>query len=70
MTSTPFDVVVRSALFRPIEALAFWTAIVLPFLYLPLLFIGLETTGELAVFFGLVALNIVAFIVGQGYKQR
>ena len=66
----PFDTVVRNAIFRPIEAIAFWTAIVLPFLYVPLLFVGLETSAELAAFLGLVALNIVAFIIGQGYKQR
>lgn len=68
MTSTLLESISRSHLTRPVEALAFWTAIVLPFLYLPLLFVGLESTTELAAFFGLVALNVVSFIVGHQYN--
>ncbi len=69
MSSAPLTQITRSQLFRPIEAIAFWTAIALPFLYVPLLFMGLESTGELAVFFGLVALNGVAFIVGHRHNR-
>lgn len=57
------------ALIRPIEAAAFWMAIVLPFLYLPLLFYGLETTGQLLAFFGLLGLNIVAIVLGNRYNR-
>lgn len=52
-----------------IQAVAFWSAVALPFLYLPLLLHGLETPRELAAFFGLLALNIVAFVLGHGYKR-
>lgn len=69
MTLAPFGQITRSQLFRPIEAIAFWTAIALPFLYVPLLFMGLETTAELGVFFGLVVLNGVAFIVGHRHNR-
>ncbi len=60
----------RRLVVEPIRALAFWTAIALPFLYLPLLWYGLESTGELIVFFGLVALNLLALLVGHGYDPR
>lgn len=69
MTFTLLEAVNRSTLIRPIEAIAFWTAIALPFLYLPLLIVGLESVAELAVFLGLVALNVVAFVVGHRYKR-
>lgn len=54
---------------RPIEAAAFWTAIALPFLHVPLLWRGIQTNQEVAVFFGLLLLNIVAFVIGHGHKS-
>lgn len=54
---------------RPLEAIAFWSAIALPFLHIPLLFYGLETSGQLLAFFGLLSLNIAAFIIGHGHKR-
>lgn len=53
----------------PLEAGAFWSAIVLPFLHVPLLFTGLETTGQLLTFLGLLGLNVIAFIVGRDYNR-
>lgn len=69
MTSTPFEQLSRSRLIRPIEAIAFWTAVVLPFLYIPLLIVGLESTAELATFLVLVGLNIVAFVIGHPHNS-
>lgn len=66
--SGTLDGITRSQLLRPIEAIAFWSAVALPFLYLPLLVMGLETTAELMVFFGLVALNALAFVIGHRHK--
>ncbi len=57
-------------LFRPIEAIAFWSAITLPFLYLPLVLYGLETTQELTVFFALLGLNVVALVIGHRYQRE
>ena len=56
-------------LLRPLEAVAFWSAIALPFLHVPLLLRGLETTGELFTFFALLVLNAVAIIVGHGHNR-
>ena len=57
-------------LVRSIEAAAFWSAIALPFLYLPLLFYGLETRQQGIVFFSLLALNLVALLIGHRYKSE
>ncbi|MFC7071562.1 hypothetical protein ACFQJ7_16765 [Halovenus rubra] len=52
-------------LFRPIKRLAFWTAIVLPFLHLSLLISGLESQSTVFAFFALLIVNAVAVYVGQ-----
>ena len=54
---------------RPVEAFAFWTAILLPFVYLPMLFGGFETTTSVLLFAGLLAANGVALLVGHGHKR-
>lgn len=53
---------------RPLEAIGFWTAVVLPFLYLPLLANGFTGNDPLA-FAGLLALNVVALVAGHGYRR-
>lgn len=58
------------SLVRSIEAAAFWTAITLPFLYLPLLLTGLSTGDRMVAFLGLVSLNVVALVVGHRYGMR
>lgn len=57
-------------LLRPVRVISFWAAIALPFLHLPLLLHGLNTTAELYAFLGLLALNLVALVVGHGYKTE
>lgn len=52
-----------------IRRVAFWTAIALPFLYLPMLAVGLD--GVLApVFVGLIACNALALFVGHPYMRE
>jgi hypothetical protein len=51
----------------PIRRIAFWTAILLPFLYVPLLATGLSSTAALIAFMLLVSVNVVALYVGQSY---
>lgn len=55
---------------RPVEALAFWAAVVLPFVYLPLLVGGFETTTGLLLFAGLLLANVVALLVGHDHKRE
>jgi hypothetical protein len=53
---------------RPVRQLAFWAAVVLPFLHLPLLATGLQSQQTVIAFVALVAVNVVALVLGQGHK--
>lgn len=54
---------------RPLlQATAFWSAVAMPFLYLPLLVGGL-TGGEAVTFIGLLFLNVVALVLGHGHRS-
>lgn len=58
-----------AVLVRSMEAVAFWLAVALPFLYLPLLANG--TSGqEAVVFVGLLVVNVVALVAGHGYHRN
>ncbi|KAB1187783.1 MULTISPECIES: hypothetical protein [Haloferax] len=52
----------------PLRFVGFWAAVALPFLYVPLLFGGLEAS-ELTVFVALVALNALALVIGHNYAR-
>jgi len=51
---------------EPVRALSFYAAIVLPFVYLPLLANGV-TSEELSVFVGLLLANAAALVLGHGH---
>jgi hypothetical protein len=52
----------------PLRFVAFWAAVALPFLYVPLLFGGLQGSEPLA--FGLLlAANALALVIGHGHGQ-
>ncbi|WP_144904036.1 hypothetical protein [Halobellus captivus] len=52
----------------PLRFVAFWSAVALPFLYVPLLLGGLDGS-EPTVFLTLFAANVVALLVGHGYQR-
>ncbi|WP_299268971.1 hypothetical protein [Halorientalis sp.] len=52
-----------------VTGLAFWSAIVLPFLYLPLLAYGLRSRSMAGAFVGLLVLNVVAAVIGHRYHD-
>jgi hypothetical protein len=52
-----------------VTTVAFWTAIILPFLHVPLLLTGLERTSVQMAFVALVVLNVVAVLLGQPYHR-
>lgn len=52
----------------PVRFVAFWAAVGLPFVYLPLLLDGL-TGGEVLAFMELLCLNVVALVAGHGYGR-
>ncbi|MFT4921681.1 MAG: hypothetical protein ACI8XM_000885 [Haloarculaceae archaeon] len=49
----------------PMHRAAFWAAIALPFLHLPLLATGLDSETKTIAFALLIALNVVALVVGH-----
>lgn len=59
---------VSRALARSVEAVAFWLAIALPFLYFPLVLNGF-TDQEAVAFAVLLAVNAVALVVGHDHRR-
>lgn len=59
-----------SLLLRPIKLLAFWSAIVLPFLHLSLLLNGLESESMILAFLALLVLNAVAIYIGHPHGSK
>jgi hypothetical protein len=54
-------------LYRPVQFVGFWTAILLPFVTFPMVATGVA--GEhLVPFAALVVANLVALVLGRGYK--
>ena len=54
---------------KPVRVASFWLAIVLPFVYLPLLLNGLSTTGQTLTFFGLLIANVALLYTGHAHRQ-
>ena len=53
-----------------VTSVAFWSAIVLPFLHLPLLATGLKSTSVSIAFASLIALNLLAAVIGQFHRSE
>jgi len=60
---------VRGLLLAPLRGFAFWLAVMLPFTYLPLLAVGIDSTSRLLAFVVLVACNVGALVVGHGHRR-
>lgn len=56
------------ALLHAVEAVAFWAAVAMPFVYLPLLITGIETASEGIALVALIAIHVVALVVGRRYR--
>lgn len=52
-----------------VEGIAFWTAVLIPVVYVPLLVRGLSTTAEAFVLAQLLGINALALVVGHGYLR-
>ncbi|MFB6166085.1 MAG: hypothetical protein ABEJ31_13065 [Haloarculaceae archaeon] len=53
-----------------VSQVAFWAAIVLPFLHVPLLLTGVTDPSAQLAFVGLLALNVVAAVLGQSHGRE
>jgi len=63
--------VIPRSLLTPVRTVSFWVAVTIPFLHLSLLFTGtgIETTSETLAFLALLALNVVALVVGHPHRN-
>jgi VIT1/CCC1 family predicted Fe2+/Mn2+ transporter len=59
-----------SSLRTLVRAIAFWTAVLLPLVYVPLLATGLDSVPMALTFVALMTVNVCALVVGQPYGRR
>lgn len=59
---------VRKQIAEPLRIVAFWGAIMLPFLYVPLLATGLDTVAQTVVFLALLVLNLITLVIGHSHS--
>lgn len=52
-----------------VTAIGFWLGALLPFVYLPVFVTGVDTITRLSLFLGLLAINVVALVVGHDYPE-
>lgn len=60
---------IKRHLLEPVQGVAFWAAIALPFVQVPLLLSGLGESTTLVAFLALLAINVLALYVGHTYGQ-
>ena len=59
-----------TTLSAPLRFAGFWAAIALPFLHIPLLITGLDSSAKLAAYVALLGLNVLALVVGHSYSPE
>ncbi len=52
-----------------VTAAGFWLGTLLPVAYLPVFLTGIDSAAGLSIFLGLVAVNVVALVVGHEYPS-
>ena len=60
---------IRRRFLDPVQGVAFWAAIALPFVQVPIVFSGLNEKSTVVAFIGLLVLNILALYVGHTYHR-
>lgn len=63
------DQLTLESVLSPVRTVSFWMVVSMPFLYLPLLVVGLETPVEVVAFLSLVILNVAALVVGHSHNN-
>lgn len=57
-------------LFRPVEAISFWAAVGLPFIYVPLVLTGIQAAPEQIAAALLVVAHVIALVLGRHHKAE
>ena len=52
----------------PVRFVGFWVAVLLPFVYVPLLFTELQG-ATMSAFLALITVHVVSLVLGKQYKQ-
>lgn len=61
---------IGTGVLTPVTGIAFWSAVALPFLHVPLLLLtGLSTPNTMTAFVVLLALNVVTLLVGHPHSR-
>lgn len=55
-------------LLRPVETLGFWAAVGLPFIYVPIILTGMDTSAEQLAAAVLISVHVVALFVGRHHN--
>ncbi|QFU84160.1 hypothetical protein [Natronorubrum aibiense] len=50
-----------------VTAAGFWLGTLLPLAYFPVFFSGIDSTGSLSLFLALLAVHVVALVIGHDY---
>ena len=58
-----------ATLLKPFEVVGFWSAVALPFLYVPLVVSGPSTAAEQTALAGLVLAHVVALVLGHRHRS-
>lgn len=51
------------------QSLGFWTAVGVPFLYLPLLSMGIDSREQLLIFGALLVVNVLGLFAGRSHRR-
>lgn len=54
----------------PLRAAAFWSAVLLPFVYVPLLLLGLDTRRRAGLFSVLLLAHVLTLLLGQSHSAE
>jgi hypothetical protein len=68
-TNDPGSTISQSTLPESVRAGAFWLAVLLPFCSIAVLAGGVDTISRSVLFVGLVVGNVVALVLGHGYRR-
>ncbi|MFB6110508.1 MAG: hypothetical protein ABEJ60_06505 [Halodesulfurarchaeum sp.] len=60
----------HSTLLRPLEAAGFWAAVALPFIYVPLVLRGLDTSTAQITVAVLIVAHVLALVLGRTHRAE
>ena len=52
-----------------VTMISFWLGTLLPIVYLPVFLTGIDSITRFSLFLGLIAVNVVALVVGHNYQN-